>query len=484
MVAVKVSSLVEALSGAIGEENVRGEDFILESYTQDNTGLLFPSERPAAVVMPSSTEQVQEVVKIANQFKIPVTPCGARTSTWGAIQCKQGIVIDMCNMNKILKIDEENMTFTAQAGVPVQVMDKELRKQGYAYPTHPLLPAPVTIGSDIAKDTAGTYGAMFGHVGKKLVGLKVVLGNGEILQAGSSNVMQGVPRYLNSGMPDMTGLFIASEGALGVITEVSMQMIENPEFRVFMDYTFPPTPEGLENVIKAFREIKAKRLAYSIYHGDPCMVSWFFRQILEQDPDSWGTYPLEEQYHYSIITVTSNLSAKDCRIHEEEARNIMEKYGAEREADFFCRLIDSCAYKWNEFYRMSFGHRLPWLYIWADAPWFSTPEIYKRWLQVLDENDWPLQRSAYDTSFSLESCQPTGYIFFDASNAEEVQKAREVGKEFMRHMADVGVIPYRTGSIWRPYILDKLDPQYLKYIRAIKNLFDPNNIMNPGVSVF
>jgi glycolate oxidase len=472
----------KALASAIGTERVREEDFVLESYTQDSSHVLFPSKRPAVVVMPSNTEDVQKIVKLANEFFIPITPCGGRTSTWGALQCEDRILIDTSNMNKILEIDEQNMTVTGQCGVPVRYLDQELRKKGYCLPTHPLHSGANTLGSEIAKDTGGTYGGLFGHAARRVVGLEVVLGNGEILQTGACRVVKGLPKYIRSGLPDLTGVFVASEGALGVITEVSIEIIRAPVAHVYMDYIFPRTDEGVINLVKALHEIKIKGIGYTVYFVDDCMASYMTRGLVGGSPDEWGEFKFNN--HWAMASVYSLFSRTECEEREKEARTIFEKYGGQSAGSMMMTLADAPEYKWDEFPKMAFGLRQPWMYIWADLPWFSVLEAYKRCQDVISKFDWPKQRAGFITSFSYESCQPMEFIFMHPGDQEEIEKAREISKELMKNFLDVGGIPYRVGSMWRPYFLEMLDSQYFKYMQSIKRLFDPNNIMNPGVSIF
>ena len=130
----------------------------------------------------------------------------------------------MSNMNRVIDVDTKNLTFTVEAGAGVHHMNKELKKIGFCYPTHPLNFAPISFGSEVSKNTMGEVGGMYGHVAKRLIALEVVLGNGDVLITGSSRVIKNAPLFLQSGMPDLTQLFVAAEGAYGVITEVTMAM--------------------------------------------------------------------------------------------------------------------------------------------------------------------------------------------------------------------------------------------------------------------
>ncbi|MBT8333014.1 MAG: FAD-dependent oxidoreductase, partial [Deltaproteobacteria bacterium] len=134
------------LEATLSRKKVLSEDYILSSYVRDGTLFYYPLSKPSVVVLPDSTEDVQRIIQIANKYRIPVVASAGRTNSWGAVDSSKGIAIDMCHMNRVLEIDEKNLTFTVQAGANVHHMNRELDKMGYRYPTHPLNNAAISFG--------------------------------------------------------------------------------------------------------------------------------------------------------------------------------------------------------------------------------------------------------------------------------------------------------------------------------------------------
>jgi FAD/FMN-containing dehydrogenase len=401
-----------------------------------------------------------------------------------------GIVIDLCNMNKITEIDERNMSFTAQAGVSLDVVDMELRKGGFCYPVHPVHDGPKPLGSEVAKCTAGTCRAMFGHVSKRLIGLEVVLGNGDILETGSSRVNKNTPNFIQSGIPDLTQLFVASEGAFGVITEVTMHIYKFPVAREYMDFKFEATIDGLKKLVDALHEIRIRKLACSVYHFDIYTVWLGLRALARAFPDKSSSEGINEEYlkkrygHLASITVESLFSQEECDLRKKAVMEICEKHGGEFNGDMFAKLLDDTDKAEENLSRALFVDRMPATYSWADTSWEDVPELYEKWIELLDRLNFPKKNTWFGIAFGEESCQPMPISYADPTNEKEVKVFRELNEKLPEMWAEIGAVPYRIGRIWRPYILDKLNPVYLEYIRDIKRKFDPNNIMNPGVSVF
>ena len=131
-----------------------------------------------------------------------------------------------------------------------------------------------------------------------------------------------------------------------------------------------------------------------------------------------------------------------------------------------------------------FNESSPMVPFWADLPYEYVTPFYEKSLDLLDRYNWPRKRMGFIGAFGDESCLTFYFTYPNPHDTADVEKSIEVNLKILELYTEMGAIPYRTGRIWRPYILDKLDPSYLSYVRSIKKKLDPNNIMNPGVSVF
>jgi glycolate oxidase len=182
--------------------------------------------RPDAAVWPESTEQVAQIVKFANEQKIPVVPRGAGTSlSGGVIPIHGGIIIDLSKMNQILEISIENRYTRVQPGVVCDNLNRELAKQGFTFPPDPASGSVSTIGGNVATNAGGIKGAKYGTTRDYVLGLQVVLPTGEIMHTGSYT-MKCVSGY------DLAKLFIGAEGTLGVITEVTLKINPLPRHAI------------------------------------------------------------------------------------------------------------------------------------------------------------------------------------------------------------------------------------------------------------
>lgn len=473
------------LESVLGTEKVLAEDFILSSYIRDGTTLLRPLTRPSLITLPHTSEEVQKIIQIVNKYKIPVVPSGGRTSNWGAIDPNYGIVIDMCNMTKIIEIDERNLTFTVQAGANVRQINKELEKRGFHYTTHPLNRASNSMGAEVAKDTGGGVRSLYGHVHKRLIGLEVVLGNGDILVTGTSRVIKNTPNFLQSGIPDLTQLFVASEGAFGVITEVTMAMSKTPVAKGDIDVKFEGNMGGLNNLIDAFQEIRVRKLAATVLLSDTYAMWLFVRSSADEaTKKAIDEESARKQFgHVLSIAIESLVSQEECNLRKKAILEICEEHGGEPFGEPFSK-GSTPEVAAEMFDRAMLSEGSPYWYIVTEAPAYFVTKLYAKHLELVDRFNLPRKKVVFFNVFSDEGGQVMCWFFPDPHDEKALQKWRDFDGKWREFCAEAGSVPYRIGRIWRPYILDKLDPRYLKYIMRIKKEFDPNNIMNPGVSVF
>ncbi|HJX24119.1 MAG TPA: FAD-binding oxidoreductase, partial [Candidatus Bathyarchaeia archaeon] len=251
------SQIVSDLGRIVGSNYISEDKADLICYTRDFGGE--PAHWPDIVVRPGSTEEVSEIVRLANREKIPVTIRGGGSSTSGGCLAYQGdILLDTLRMNKIVEIDEDCMTVTVESGVTFGKLESELDKGGWMVGVMPEGGLPGTIAGNIAIPGLGFFSSTYGCQGDQVIGLKVVLPTGEILSTGSRG-------YPNSGGqfwryvygPDLSGLFIGSEGTLGIIVEATLKIYRKPEAMEFEKLSF----DDLDNAAKTSHEITRKKVA-------------------------------------------------------------------------------------------------------------------------------------------------------------------------------------------------------------------------------
>ena len=202
------SQLIERLTKIIGKEHVLNTPEDLAVYSYDGT---FAEGRPDVVVLPATTEQVSQVVKLAAEARVPIVPRGMGSGlAAGSIPMTSGgIVVSLTRMNHILEIDTENATVRTEAGVVTADLQAAVEKIGLFYPPDPSSIRHSTIGGNIACNAGGPRCLKYGVTGDYVLGLTIVLADGRILKTGGKPI-KDVTGY------DLNGLFTGSEGTLGI----------------------------------------------------------------------------------------------------------------------------------------------------------------------------------------------------------------------------------------------------------------------------
>jgi glycolate oxidase len=201
----------------------------------------FPAHRweehiPQAVVLPTSAEQISEVVKLANRHGIPVVPrAGATGLTDGAVPLRHGIVVDIKLMNRILELDHEDRTVTVEPGINMLKLNEELRKHGYIYPDDPASYPCSLVGGRIGTSGWSLIGARYGHTRDLVISFEIVLPTGEIIRVGDGGGRK--VRKSSSGY-QLKHLFMGHQGTLGIVTEATLELVNRPEteFSAFLAY--------------------------------------------------------------------------------------------------------------------------------------------------------------------------------------------------------------------------------------------------------
>ena len=240
-------AVLEELVRITAEDRVLAAKADLETYSYDATANV-PRRIPDVVVMPASTEEVQKVVNLARENRIAIYPRGAGTNlSGGAIPVRQGIVLSFQRMNKILEIDAENLTATVQPGLVIQELNDAVAPFGLIYPPDPGTVTTATMGGSVAENSGGLRGLKYGVTKHYVMGLEVVLANGERVRFGGKTV-KNVTAY------DFSNLFVGSEGTLGIIVEIICKLVPAPKYRRAMLATFDKLEDAgntVAGIIKA-----------------------------------------------------------------------------------------------------------------------------------------------------------------------------------------------------------------------------------------
>lgn len=216
-------SLVEALRAVVGEAHVLVEREDVIPYGFDGTAAL--KARPGAVVFPHSTEEVAGCVRLARERGVPVVTRGSGTGlSGGSVPIEGCVVLCVAQMDRIVEVDEKNLTLHAECGVITKAIDDAAQAVGLFYPPDPGSMKISTIGGNVAENSGGLRGLKYGVTRDYVMAIRVVLPDGTVTWLGNKCV-KDVAGY------SMKDLFVGSEGTLGIITEVILKLVPKPVAR-------------------------------------------------------------------------------------------------------------------------------------------------------------------------------------------------------------------------------------------------------------
>ncbi len=443
----------------LGVENVltSREDCIM--YATDSTAAGTDLYLPDYILFPSTTEHVSEIMKVANEREIPVTVRGAGTNMAGCcIPFKGGIVLSINKLNKILNFDVQNQTVKVQTGVIVGDLQKTVEQEGLFYPPDPSNLRVSTVGGSLALSSSGSRTFKYGGTKDYVLDLTVVLPSGEVMKTGANTIK-------NATGFNLTQLFIGSEGTLGVITEATFRLIPKPEAtRVMLVYF-----KEILNAAKAINAIISAKVVPSVLD----IMDKVTMEIIEAFcPAGFLTD--------NAAALFIEVDGKDEEIEKniKLISDICASYGATEQ-----RISNNEEEKANLWMarRSSFG-----------AVAKLRPNVLSEDM-VVPRSKMPLMvektyeiAKKYDLNISIVGHAGDGnfhpHIAFDMRDMNEVQRVNGAVKELFFAAIDFGGKisgEHGIGSVKAKYLKYSVDSCALKYMKQIKAMFDPKNIMNP-----
>lgn len=443
----------------LGEENVltSKEDLLCYSY---DAAADIELESPDAVVIPENKDQVADIVKIASEYKIPLYTRGAGTNlSGGAIPVKKGIVVSMLNMNHIIEIDEENLTARVQPGVVIQSLLDEVEKYGLMYPPDPGTVKTATMGGSVAECAGGLRGLKYGVTKDYIMSLEVVLADGNIVNYGGKTV-KNVSGY------NLVSLFIGSEGTLGIITEILVKLVPIPSHKISMMAVYKDLNKAAETVSKI---IANKIIPSTIEIIDKVTVNTIEDYLKIGLPiDAEAILLIEVDGIKEAVTYEAD-KVKDICTECEAAEIQTAKSEEERDRLWEARRAALPALV-----------RLKPTTILEDAtvPRSHIPDMIKIIRQIADKYNIMIGTFGHAGDGNLH---PT--ILTNENNPEEMERVHKAIDEIFYSALDLGGTlsgEHGIGLAKAKYLNKQFNEAEINMFKKIKNVFDPENILNPG----
>ena len=442
------------------KERVFFKDDVNEDYSHDELGGI--KKMPDIVVQVLSTEEVSKIMKYAYENNIPVTPRGSGTGLVGAaVPLEGGIVIDLSKMNKILELDEENLTLTLEPGVLLMEISKYVEEHELFYPPDPGEKS-ATIGGNINTNAGGMRAVKYGVTRDYIRGLEVVLPNGEVVNLGGKVVK-------NSSGYSLKDLIIGSEGTLGIVTKAILKLLPLPKKAVSLLIPFNTLEDAIETVPKI---IKSKSI--------PTAIEFMQREAILAAEEFLGkSFPDKSSDAYLLLTFDGN-STEEIEKNYENVANICLEAGA------LDVLISDTEERQES--------------IWSARGCFL--EAIKALTTEMDEVDVVVPRNLIgkivtfthelekEKNIRIKSFGHAGdgnlHIYILRDDLDEENWSKKL-TEIMQIMYDKakelqGQVSgeHGIGFAKKGYLKQSLPNECIGIMRGIKYSFDPKNILNPG----
>jgi len=449
---------IRELEEAIGAEKVLSSPVDLIAYSFDGT---FEQHLPDVAVLPETNEEVSAVARIASQYDVPIVPRGLSSGlAGGSIPVRGGIVLSLTRMNRILEIDEENMTATVEAGIVTANLQAAVEKLGLFYPPDPASIKQSTIGGNVACNAGGPRCLKYGVTSNYVLGLTVVLADGRIVRTGGKAI-----KYVTGF--NMNQFFVGSEGALGIITEVILRLICKPPYAHTALVHFPTLEDAGRSVhavltrglvpaaMELLDETAIECIEEAMRLGLPLDVEAIL--VIESDGAD-GESVRREIDAIADVCLQTGASRVDVARDEEER---VELWRARRS------ISPSLARKAPN----KLGEDIT-------VPRSAIPEAVRRIKAISAQYGLPIVVFGHAGDGNLHP-----NVLFDRRDPEQWEKVKQIVAEIFQVALDLGGTlsgEHGIGTFKLPYMRQALGQASINIQWRVKQALDPQNILNPG----
>ncbi|MGE4283477.1 MAG: FAD-binding oxidoreductase [Clostridia bacterium] len=452
---------IEFLKGICSPHRVYYGEEINEDFTHDEM-VEYGKYMPEIVVEAINTQEVSKIMQYAYGNNIPITPRGSGTGLCGgAVAIHGGILLSLAQMNQILEFDEENLTVTAEPGVLLMELAKEVIERDLMYPPDPGEKS-ATIGGNVMTNAGGMRAVKYGVTRDYVRGMEVVLPNGEVMELGGKIAK-------NSSGYSLKDLFIGSEGTLGVITRLTLKLVPLPKKVVSLLVPFNSLDDCIETVPKIIR-LKIV----------PTAIEFMQKEVIEAAEEYLGKkFPDKSANAYLLLTFDGNSTEEIEKIYDNAAKICLDA-GA----------VDVFISDTEERQESIWSARGAFL----EAIKSSTPEmdecdvvvprnqiaVFVKFVNELEKKYQIRIRSfghAGDGNLHVYVCKDNLSSEIWQEKLDKVMKAM-YGKAIELKGQVSG--EHGIGHAKIPFLKESAGETYMQLIKSIKLAFDPKNILNPG----
>ncbi|SDQ77985.1 FAD-linked oxidase C-terminal domain-containing protein [Pseudovibrio sp. Tun.PSC04-5.I4] len=450
-------SIVAELQKIVPGEGVISDDIEMRPYETD--ALTAYRQLPLVVVLPETVDQVSKVLKYCYDNDVKVVPRGAGTSlSGGALPLEDGVLLSMMKFNKILEIDLENRAVVTQPGVTNLGITKAVEQEGFYYAPDPSSQIACSIGGNIAENSGGVHSLKYGLTTNNVLGLEIVLITGEVLRLGG--------KHLDSEAYDLLALMTGSEGLLGVVTEVTVRVLQKPETARAALIGFPTSEQAGkcvadiigEGIIPGGMELMDKLAIEAaedfVHAGYPLDVEALM--IVELD----GPEAEVDDLLSRVSAIAEKNGSSYLRVSQsEEERNT---FWAGRKAAF-----------------PAVGRISPdYLCMDGTIPRKALPEVLREMQELSVKHGLRVANVFHAGDGNLHPL-----ILYDANKPGELAAAEEFGADILRLCVRVGGVltgEHGVGIEKRDLMPEMFTEDDLKQQQRVKCAFDEKQLLNPG----
>jgi glycolate oxidase len=450
-------AIASALRRIVPHHAVIDSDVTLKAYESD--GLTAYRQPPMLVVLPDTTSQVSAILKYAHEQSLKIVPRGAGTSlSGGALPLADGIVLGLAKLNKILDVDYANRCVVVQPGVTNLAITKAVEHRGFYYAPDPSSQIACTIGGNVAENSGGVHCLKYGLTANNILGLEVVLPGGDVVRLGG--------KHLDSDGYDLMGILTGSEGLLGVVTEVTVRILQKPETARALLIGFPTSENAgqcVADVISAgiipggmeMMDRPAIRAAEDFVHANyPLDVEALL--IVELDGPPAEVDALTDRVRH----IAERNNASTLRVSSSEEERLL--FWAGRKAAF-----------------PAVGRISPdYMCMDGTIPRKALPEVLRGMNALSQKYQLRVANVFHAGDGNLHPL-----ILFDANAGDELQRAEAFGADILRLCVKVGGVltgEHGVGVEKRDLMSEMFSETDMAVQQRVKCAFDGKGLLNPG----